>query len=166
MGDSKVYNSDIAGPMVYDTDPSARNTEVEIVWPDAALVDGRIVRGEDARVVLDKRTGTIAAVGRAPFEVRSRMATSSERRMPGVLLLPGMVSAHSHSFQRDLRGAGEAQYRQSRGKDDFWAWRKVRTDGLMFACEHSRARRGRSHRDVGGAAPCYRADACVHAHAR
>jgi formimidoylglutamate deiminase len=31
-----------------------------------------------------------------------------------------MVNAHSHAFQRDLRGIGE---RPSRADDDFWSWR-------------------------------------------
>jgi formimidoylglutamate deiminase len=36
--------------------------------------------------------------------------------------IPAMVSAHSHAFQRDLRGLGE------RSDDDFWGWR-----GAMYA---------------------------------
>ena len=36
--------------------------------------------------------------------------------------IPAMVSAHSHAFQRDLRGIGE------RADDDFWGWR-----GAMYA---------------------------------
>jgi formimidoylglutamate deiminase len=35
--------------------------------------------------------------------------------------VPSMVSAHSHAFQRDLRGIGE---RPSRPDDDFWSWRE------------------------------------------
>jgi formimidoylglutamate deiminase len=34
--------------------------------------------------------------------------------------VPAMVNAHSHAFQRDLRGAGE---RPSRPGSDFWSWR-------------------------------------------
>ena len=39
--------------------------------------------------------------------------------------VPAMVNAHSHAFQRDLRGAGE---RPSSPEDDFWSWRTA-----MFA---------------------------------
>jgi formimidoylglutamate deiminase len=39
--------------------------------------------------------------------------------------VPAMVNAHSHAFQRDLRGIGE---RPSRFDDDFWSWRTA-----MFA---------------------------------
>jgi len=36
--------------------------------------------------------------------------------------LPAMVNAHSHAFQRDLRGVAE---RPSGGRDDFWSWREA-----------------------------------------
>lgn len=41
-------------------------------------------------------------------------------KMPGCLLVPGLVNAHSHSFQRAFRG--HVQWRD-RGEDDFWSWR-------------------------------------------
>ncbi len=58
------------------------------------------------------------------------LATSSERvaggaavvRMAGKALLPGLVNAHSHSFQRLIRGV--AEHGGPHG-DDFWAWRKM-----------------------------------------
>ncbi len=40
--------------------------------------------------------------------------------MAALVTVPAMVSAHSHAFQRDLRGVGE---RASRPDDDFWSWR-------------------------------------------
>jgi formimidoylglutamate deiminase len=40
--------------------------------------------------------------------------------MPGRLTLPGFVNAHSHAFQRALRGRAEG--------DDFWAWRGAMLD--------------------------------------
>ncbi len=39
-------------------------------------------------------------------------------RLKGTALLPGLVSAHSHAFQRAIRGRTER-----RGRPDFWAWR-------------------------------------------
>lgn len=42
-------------------------------------------------------------------------------KLPGVALLPGLVNAHSHAFQRVLRGRTE---RTANG-DDFWAWREL-----------------------------------------
>jgi len=41
--------------------------------------------------------------------------------LPGRLLLPGLVNAHSHAFQRSFRG--HVQHRP-RGRDDFWSWRE------------------------------------------
>jgi formimidoylglutamate deiminase len=40
--------------------------------------------------------------------------------VPGRLSLPGFVNAHSHAFQRAMRGRAEG--------DDFWAWREVMLD--------------------------------------
>ncbi len=39
----------------------------------------------------------------------------------GLLAIPGMPNAHSHSFQRALAGHGEA----AAGQDSFWSWRKA-----------------------------------------
>lgn len=40
--------------------------------------------------------------------------------LPGRLLLPSLVNAHSHAFQRAFRG--HVQWRAA-GRDDFWSWR-------------------------------------------
>jgi formimidoylglutamate deiminase len=37
--------------------------------------------------------------------------------------VPAMVNAHSHAFQRDLRGAGERPAPAAHARDDFWSWR-------------------------------------------
>ena len=37
--------------------------------------------------------------------------------------LPGLVNAHSHAFQRVIRGRTE--YRSSESKDSFWTWREM-----------------------------------------
>jgi formimidoylglutamate deiminase len=42
--------------------------------------------------------------------------------------LPAMVNAHSHAFQRDLRGAAERPAPEAHAADDFWSWREA-----MFA---------------------------------
>ncbi len=38
-------------------------------------------------------------------------------------MLPGLVNAHSHAFQRVIRGRTE--YRTSNSKDSFWTWREM-----------------------------------------
>src|SRR4051794_23692628 len=43
---------------------------------------------------------------------------------PALLRLPGFVNAHSHAFQRGLRGATEHVDR-SRPEDNFWTWREA-----------------------------------------
>src|SRR5713226_2409122 len=44
-------------------------------------------------------------------------------RLANRALLPGMVNAHSHAFQRVLRGSTE--YRTSNQQDSFWTWRET-----------------------------------------
>ncbi|CAI5734548.1 unnamed protein product [Hyaloperonospora brassicae] len=44
-------------------------------------------------------------------------------QLPGRALLPGMVNAHSHAFQRGLRGRGET-YMKSAAHSSFWTWRE------------------------------------------
>ncbi len=43
-------------------------------------------------------------------------------RLEGKALLPGMVNAHSHAFQRGLRGFGETF---PKGAGSFWTWREA-----------------------------------------
>jgi formimidoylglutamate deiminase len=38
-------------------------------------------------------------------------------------MLPGLINAHSHAFQRVIRGRTE--YRTSNSKDSFWTWREM-----------------------------------------
>ncbi|RLN97848.1 hypothetical protein BBJ28_00018537 [Nothophytophthora sp. Chile5] len=44
--------------------------------------------------------------------------------LPGRALLPGMVNAHSHAFQRGLRGLGETYPKDATGESSFWTWRE------------------------------------------
>ena len=66
---------------------------------------------EPARQIVIDPDGTIAAV-----EAVSAQATA----WPGRAVLPGMVNAHSHAFQRGLRGRGEVF---PTGAGSFWSWR-------------------------------------------
>src|SRR5947208_8450451 len=52
---------------------------------------------------------------------RARVASPCDDvRVPATLTLPGFVNAHSHAFQRALRGRTEGS--------DFWAWREAMLD--------------------------------------
>lgn len=44
------------------------------------------------------------------------------RPLPGIALVPGFVNAHSHAFQRGLRGRGESF---PAGAGSFWSWREA-----------------------------------------
>ena len=44
-------------------------------------------------------------------------------RLAGRALLPGLVNAHSHAFQRVIRGRTE--YRTQNERDSFWTWREM-----------------------------------------
>lgn len=57
--------------------------------------------------------GTIGHVG--------ALSERPTRRLEGRALLPGMINAHSHAFQRGLRGRGE---RFPSGSGSFWTWRE------------------------------------------
>lgn len=56
---------------------------------------------------------TAAAPGGAPAPAPARTTT-----------VPAMVNAHSHAFQRDLRGAAERPAPAAHRADDFWSWRE------------------------------------------
>jgi formimidoylglutamate deiminase len=45
-------------------------------------------------------------------------------RLSGRALLPGMVTAHSHAFQRAIRGRTEHRVPEH-ARDDFWTWREA-----------------------------------------
>src|SRR5580698_7982558 len=83
-----------------------------LLKPELLLVDGRFISGTALR--LDEY-GRVEAVERD--HVPNAGDTMQELR--GKALLPGLVNAHSHSFQRLIRGRSE-----TRG-DNFWSWRNV-----------------------------------------
>lgn len=75
------------------------------------LVSGGAVR---AGAALTVRDGVVAAVGPPP-------EGAEQVRLRGRAILPGLVSAHGHAFQRALRGRAE----QATGAGSFWSWREV-----------------------------------------
>ncbi len=78
--------------------------EAELTWTGQRFEPGiRVAVGDDGR---------IARVG--------RLKRDATRTIEGQALLPGFVNAHSHAFQRGLRGQGE---RFPGGPGSFWSWR-------------------------------------------
>lgn len=80
--------------------------QADWTWTGEAFEEGIQVRiGDDGR---------IGEVG--------RLGAASDLRLEHRALVPGMVSAHSHAFQRGLRGRGE---RFPAGSGSFWTWREA-----------------------------------------
>ncbi|MFL6194594.1 MAG: formimidoylglutamate deiminase [Thermoanaerobaculia bacterium] len=83
-----------------------RTIEADLTWTGRAFAAGvQVAVGEDGRIE------AVGPLGREP-----------DVRLTGRALLPGMVAAHSHAFQRGLRGHGET-FPQGRGS--FWTWREA-----------------------------------------
>ncbi|HEY0169405.1 MAG TPA: formimidoylglutamate deiminase [Pyrinomonadaceae bacterium] len=84
--------------------------------PDLLYVGGRFLQG---RALVCDAGGRVAAVPRV-----EELPDEGERvRLAGRAMLPGMVNAHSHAFQRVIRGRTE--YRGARASDSFWTWREM-----------------------------------------
>jgi formimidoylglutamate deiminase len=80
--------------------------EADFTWTGSRFEPGiQIAVGEDGRIA------ELGALGRTP-----------DQRLTGRALLPGFVIAHSHAFQRGLRGRGETF---PEGAGSFWTWREA-----------------------------------------
>jgi formimidoylglutamate deiminase len=91
---------------------AVRWVEAELTWTGE-----RFERG--VRIGVDGG-GRIAAVEPAPEP--GAEGDAPVERFPGRALLPGFVDAHSHAFQRGLRGRGESF---PAGAGSFWTWREA-----------------------------------------
>jgi formimidoylglutamate deiminase len=80
--------------------------------PEFLYSGGRLERG--ATLAVDEEGRVLAE---APADAR-------RVRLGGKLLMPGLVNAHSHAFQRLLRGRTE-YVATGREADDFWTWREL-----------------------------------------
>lgn len=79
--------------------------EADWTWTGERFEEGvRLAVGDDGR---------FAAVGRLEHEPHERYRARA--------LVPGFVNAHSHAFQRGLRGHGESF---PAGAGSFWSWRE------------------------------------------
>ncbi len=107
---------------------AAQVIEAELTWTGERFERGvRVVVGAGGRIEAVGPAGPAAgdagAAGGAPV-----------LRLPGRALLPGFVSAHSHAFQRGLRGLGE---RFPAGAGSFWSWREAMY-GLVGSLDRER----------------------------
>jgi len=77
----------------------------------------RFSRDVAVRVGADGRIELVGPAGpSSPHDARDPQRID----LPGCALLPGFVNAHSHAFQRGLRGTPQ---RFESGSGDFWTWR-------------------------------------------
>nr|MDQ3805797.1 amidohydrolase family protein [Acidobacteriota bacterium] len=97
------------------TNQSAERGAAVAFVPDLLYVGGRFGRG--LALVCDEEAGRVVRVARADEELGGRVV-----RLPGRALLPGMVNAHSHAFQRVIRGRTE---HRAAARDSFWTWREM-----------------------------------------
>lgn len=90
--------------------------------PDLVWLDGRFRRG--LGIEYSAETGLITGIASADSLQAGPAAAGPVVRLRDRALLPGFVNAHSHAFQRVMRG--RTQWRP-RGADvsDFWTWREA-----------------------------------------
>jgi len=86
----------------------------QVLAADLTWTGDRFESGVQVAVDDDGRIEAVGALGRTP-----------DARLAGRALLPGFVTAHSHAFQRGLRGRGETF---PRGSGSFWTWREAMYD--------------------------------------
>ena len=79
-----------------------------VYGPELAWIDGVFERDQSISI----EGGEIIAIGR----------DAVTDPLPGIAMIPGFVSTHSHAFQRALRGQGEVF---PTGSDSFWGWREA-----------------------------------------
>ncbi|MEE8360659.1 MAG: formimidoylglutamate deiminase [Gemmatimonadales bacterium] len=84
----------------------AQILEADLTWIDGAFEPDIQVEVTDGGVI-----GDVGLLGRTP-----------SRRLVHRALVPGMINAHSHAFQRALRGRGETF---PQGTGTFWTWREA-----------------------------------------
>ena len=79
-------------------------------WPDLVYTDGRFT--SDVALNCDEQIVRLCPAAEATNPIRLKNRA----------LLPGLVNAHSHAFQRVIRGRTER--RSQHTTDSFWTWRE------------------------------------------
>lgn len=89
-----------------------------VLEPELAWVDDRFQANVRVHVGQDGAIESVTQAGDAATKTEIQVI-----KLPGHALIPGMVNAHSHAFQRGLRGLGETYPRDST-TSSFWTWRE------------------------------------------
>ena len=85
--------------------------------PDYIYTEQGIERDMLVSIADDGRIASIEKI-----EKNEHDALDNLTRLPNMLVLPGFVNAHSHVFQRALRGH---THRALSEHDSFWTWRRA-----------------------------------------
>ena len=86
-----------------------------------AWLPDRVWRGgqfESGVALVADAEGRIVRFSREPSDL------AQAERLAGCAILPGLVNAHSHAFQRVIRGRTE-RHTAAAGPDTFWTWRET-----------------------------------------
>lgn len=90
----------------------------QVIEPDLLYLNQEFVRDARLEISADGRIGRVGS-----FDAETTL------RMPGRAIMPGFVSAHSHAFQRGLRGLGDrfpaGEARNAADPSGFFAWRQA-----------------------------------------
>src|SRR5437763_853151 len=104
-----------------------RIDETLTAWlPELLYTGGRFERG--LALVCDE-AGRITHLTRDYQTLATRVV-----RLPQRALLPGLVNAHSHSFQRGIRGRTE---HRANARDSFWTWREQKYQAMNAPTSYS-----------------------------
>lgn len=97
------------------TDDRNFTGDTAVAWlPDLLYADGRF--HANLALIADINTERVVRLA-SDIESLPRVV-----RLAGQAILPGLVNAHSHSFQRVIRGRTEAR---RNAHDSFWTWREA-----------------------------------------
>ncbi len=100
-----------------EPEQSRRPEGTRLYSASAAVIEGVLV---DQPTIEVDAAGTIVALHRDPATIPAAPLRYDLGRR---LLLPGLVNAHSHAFQRTIRGA--THQRRTGDPNDFWSWREA-----------------------------------------
>src|SRR5205809_358596 len=103
-------------PASYFQMTTGKQNDELIAWlPDLIYAGDRL---ESGLALVCNSAGQITRTVRA-----DELKDEKRIRLQNRAMLPGMINAHSHAFQRVLRGRTE--YRSDDRADSFWTWREM-----------------------------------------
>lgn len=117
MSDASGGARTAAGAVAGAAPGSAAESGSRLFSVSAAVLDGALVSQPTIEVNAE---GSIAAIYADAAAAPAELPRYDLGRR---LLLPGLVNAHSHAFQRTIRGA--THRRRAGDPSDFWSWREA-----------------------------------------